>query len=262
MRIKVLSGWSHYGGSTEAHLNFVSYFNSIGIEATFYGPHKYHLSKPYTDSLENYIPDSEDILVVHFLNMKLRIPCKKLILSLHEKDLFKISTRNIDFVDSIHYLNEEQRLWHNVDHPYFIAPNFHKPLKKTLRKVSKVGGVIGSIDSNKQTHKSIERALESGMDKILVFGNITDEGYFKEFVSPLISKYPKKIELKGYEENKQRIYDSVSDVFQSSKSENASFVADECLMTGTIFHGNENIVVPKEILSNEEVGKIWLQNIN
>ena len=261
MKIKLLSNWSAIGGSTNAHIELVNMLNSKGYDCTFYGPHTYHLDKCKADLKENFKINSDDILIAHFIDLPYRPPIKKLILSLHEKDLYPLKQKNYKVFDKIHYLNKAQKDWHGVTHPHFICPNFHTFLKKNPKNVSKIAGIIGSIDRNKQVHKSILRALEDGMEAIYIYGTINDERYFVEFVKPLLDKHSNVV-LKGFIESKQDIYDSVSDVYMSSNSENASYVVDECIMTGTSYHLTSNIEVPVKILSNEDVFKIWEKELN
>jgi hypothetical protein len=52
--------------------------------------------------------------------------------------------------------------------------------------LDKVAGVIGSIDENKQTHISIQRALDDGCEKVYVFGQVTDVYYYENYVKKLI----------------------------------------------------------------------------
>ena len=122
----------------------------------------------------------------------------------------------------------------------------------------KVAGIIGSIDENKQTHISIERAIKDGMNEIKLFGNITDHNYFNQYVKPLLSN---RIKMVGYAENKQAMYNTLSDVYLSSRSENASLVLDECKLTSTFFHGNDNIV-DGELVTNMEVLSTWMKELN
>ena len=261
MKIKVLSNWSASGGSTVAFCNLVNQFNSRGYDCTFYGPHTYHLNKCKGALKENFKIEKDDILIAHFIDLPYRPPVRKVILSLHEKDLYPLQQKNYKVFDKIHYLTETQKSWHNIDHPHFICPNFHTFLQKNPKKVTDIAGIIGSIDRNKQVHKSILRALEDGMEEIHIFGTINDEVYFNESVKPIIDKNRNKVFLRGFIENRQEIYDSVSDVYMSSNSENASFVADECFMTGTVFKGNSNVLEVTSIVSNEDVFKIWEREV-
>ena len=43
--IKIISGFSSMGGSTEAFINLTNSLNEKGYETCFYGPHEYHLDK-------------------------------------------------------------------------------------------------------------------------------------------------------------------------------------------------------------------------
>ncbi len=140
-----------------------------------------------------------------------------------------------------------------------IIPN----LKTNLSKIDKtdknlIAGVIGSIDENKQTHTSIKRALDDGCEFVYIFGGINDQGYYKNFVSPLLSD---KVIHKGHVENKQEIYDMIGRVYQSSISECASLVKDECHLTGTKFFGNTSTNHLVSELSNTDILNKWKELI-
>lgn len=260
--IKIISGWSNPGGSTTAFINLCNLFNKNGYDCTFYGPHDWHLDKCSGDMLHHCHLKEDDTIIYHFLDVfRERPPVKKFVLSLHEKDLYNLNVKEHNMFDTIHFLNEEQIEWHGGKDKfknYFISPNTHDNLVPSPKLDLKVGGVIGTIDHNKQTHKSIERALNDGCERVHVYGSITDQSYYNNYVS----KYEthKKVCLHGFAGNKQNVYDSVTDVYQSSLSENASFVRDECILTNVNFHGNENIV-EQVILTNKDVLKIWVKEL-
>jgi len=52
------------------------------------------------------------------------------------------------------------------------------------------------------------------------------------------------------------VYNTLTDVYHSSLSENASLVYDECRLTEVNFHGNENIV-NQPIWHNDAILKLW-----
>ena len=51
--IKIISGWSDKGGSTFAFINLTNTLNEYGYDATFYGPHTWHLDKCKSGILDN-----------------------------------------------------------------------------------------------------------------------------------------------------------------------------------------------------------------
>ena len=265
-QVKILSGWSHTGGSTPANINLTNALNERRVKAIFCGPHEWHLGKCESNYLKNVKVKPDDYFIMHYLpHVQTRPNVKKFILSVHEKEVMPLSRINWKIYDKVHFLNEAQYQWHQsqIDEeiPHFICGNAHEKLLPLQNKnLNKVAGIIGSIDPNKQTHKSIERALEDGMEKIIIFGNIHHKEYFDTQVKPLIDANIGKITTAGFVEDKNRIYDSVTDVYLSSLSENASLVADECQMTGVKFHGNQNIIINK-IMSNEKVVKIWKREL-
>jgi len=258
-KIKVISGWSDKGGSTFAFINLTNKLNELGYDTTFYGPHPWHLDKCKSGMLDNSVSIEEnDRIICHFLNLPGRPNVKKVILSCHEKNIFEVGKIK-QYWDEAVFLNEKQKNYHSeYNGKYSILPNLKEPLinKEKSENVKNVAGVIGSIDTNKQTHLSIKRALKEGYHKVILFGNVTDQNYYNSYVKPLLNN--NVIEY-GFESDKQKIYDMVEAVFLSSKSEVASLVKDECETTGTKFYGNLATDHDGKRLSNDEIIKEWIK---
>jgi hypothetical protein len=256
--VKILSGWSNKGGSTFAFINLTNELNKVGIDTTFYGPHQWHLDKCKSGLLDNNFRFTKnDIIICHFLNLGKRPDVKRIVLSCHEKNLFEVG--NIKpFWDSVVFLNEKHRNYHSKYKGKFeIIPNLKENLenKDKSEEVKGCVGIIGSIDPNKQTHISIKRALEDGVKKVYIFGNVSDPNYYNSYVKPLIDN-DKVIEY-GFIGDKQKMYDMVESVYLSSNSEVASLVQDECYTTGTIFKGNEATEHDIINLNNKEIIEKW-----
>ena len=262
--VRILSGWSNVGGSTTAFINLVNALNDAGFDAVFMGPHSY--PKDYNKcKFEQYTPNSrlkinkDDILIVHFRNNFVeRPPIKGFFLSCHEQDIFPLKNIKYDIFDKIHYVSEHQRKFHGLQHPYFIIPNILEDLKSNSKPTGKIGGIIGSIDRNKQVHLSIHKALKDGCDKVYIYGLITDPWYWQSEVVGFVDG--EKVIYKGYEENKQKMYDSVTDIYQDSKLETWGYIKGECKLTGTKFHGSKATDGYWE-MSKEDIVKTWVKEI-
>ena len=257
--IKIISGWSDKGGSTFAFINLTNTLNQYGYDATFYGPHQWHLDKCKSGILDNSLTiDKDDKLICHFIQLPNRPNASKVILSCHEKNLFEVGKLN-QYWDKVVFLNEKQREYHNSYKGEFtILPNLREVLnkKENIDDSRKIAGIIGSVDENKQTHLSIQRAFSEGYEKIILFGNVTDQNYYNSKVKPLMNE--NVIEY-GFESDKQKMYDMVDAVFLSSKSEVASLVKDECESTGTKFYGNTATDHDVKNLTNDEIIKEWIK---
>jgi hypothetical protein len=255
-KIKIISGHSEKGGSTTAFINLTNELNKNDYDCTFYGPHSWHLSKCKSGLLNDLKLDTNDIIICHFINLPERPKVKKVIFSLHEKNLFEIADIK-PFWDELVFINEEQRQYHNrYNGTYSIIPN----LKEHLDLIEKpeldlVAGVIGTIDVNKQTHTSIQRAINDGCEKVLVFGSVSDNKYYEEMVKPLFSD---KVIYVGHTDNKQDMYNSIGRVYHSSISEVACLIKDECKTTNTKFFGNDATTPEVSSLTNNEVINKWL----
>jgi len=256
--IKIASGWSNRGGSTVALINLTNELNLKGYNTTFYGPHEWHLDKCKSGKLTDLKLESDDILIVHFLNLQERPNVRKVILSCHEKNLYEVGKVK-QFWDEVVFLNDKHRDYHNEYNGKFeVIPNLRQNLiKKNKTGLEKIAGIIGSFDENKQTHISIKRALDDGCEKIYLFGEPNTD-YYNQLIKPLIND---KVILKGFLENKQEMYDMIGCVYHSSKSEVATLVKDECDLTGVIFYGNEVTNNPTVNLTNDDIINKWINII-
>lgn len=261
--IKIISGWGHAGGSTIAFINLTNALNERGIETVFYTPHQWHLNKCKADTIANISLKDDDNMIIHFFqtNWAIRPPIKgKIIYSCHEKNIMPMSNVNYKIYDSIHYVSEPQRKWHNINHKSFVLPNIIEDLKQSKCINNKISGIIGNIDINKQVHISIQRAIDDGMEKVLLFGNISDQNYYNAFVKPLIDG--RRVQYMGHCDNKQEMYDQISHVYHSSLSETFGLVQKECELTGVQYHGNESTKDNfEQNMSNDEIIEEWKKEL-
>jgi hypothetical protein len=261
-KIKILTGHSDPGGSTIAHINLTNLLNENGYDCTLYGRQTWHLDKCKGQRANKLRVEPDDIIIVHFIPLNERPNCKKFILSLHEKFIYPISRMNYKIVDKIHYIRESQRLWHGVDHPYFDCMYVQNKLEANPKTCAvPTAGIIGSMDANKQIHLSIQRALDAGFKKIKLFGKIVFEDYYRQHVLPLIQRFPKIIEPPTYAEDKQAMYDQITDVFHTSKMEVCPYIQGESMMTNTNFHGNDQTDEEYKIMSDQEILDIWVKEL-
>jgi hypothetical protein len=253
-KIKIITGFSEKGGSTFAFINLTNQLNDAGIDCTLYGPHKWHLDKCKSDLLINFRFEPNDNIVSHFLNLGARPDVKRIILSCHEKDLFKVWEVQQHW-DEVVFINETHREYHNqYKGDYTIIPNLTQNLLKSDKSgVEKIAGIIGSFDYNKQTHVSIQRALNDGCEKVYLFGEPNTD-YFNQYVKPLCND---KVIVVGFMDDKQKMYDMIGKVYSSSLSEVASLVKDECILTGTEFVGTNSTSHENIYWGNEKIINEW-----
>lgn len=254
-KIKLISGWSNYGGSTYHHIRLTNLLNSNGYDCTFYGPHDWHLDKCKSQKITE-LPKIEksDIIISHFVPPSLfKSQCSKHILSCHETNLFNIEPTAYSHIQ---FVSKEQMKWHNNLTPLnknkcFIIP----PIVDKIDWGSpnnKVAGVIGSIDSHKQTHLAIELALSMGYEKVLLYGGINHYQYYVNFILPYVQA--KKVVIAGHEDDKVKMYNCVSAVFHMSKRETYGLVEAECKLAGIPFIGKSN---NQPILDQQEILERW-----
>jgi len=250
-KIKIVSSWTRPGGGTVAHINLTNLLNDNGYDCTLYGPHDWHLDKCKADKIDKCMLGPTDILISHFIQVPEQVQVKKHILYCHEKDVWPLKNISLARYDSIVFVSNLQKEWQGVDHPSVIIP-------PAVNKVgwqnpnNEVAGVIGSIDYNKQTHKSIKRALKDGYKKVLLFGEINDTPYYNKTVAKSVRKA--RAIVMGHEDDPAAMYGQVSEVYHSSLSETYGLVEAECRLSGIPFNGTSN---GQAILEKEEILERW-----
>jgi hypothetical protein len=180
------------------------------------------------EDIKNFNPSKNDSVISHFIDLP-KLDVKKHIFSCHETDVWPMTYRDLSKYNKIHYVSKWQQEWHGTKKTYFLLPNILEDLKANDKPNGKIGGVIGSIDRNKRTHISIQKALEDGCEKVLLFGSVTDNDYY-DTMKHMIGG---NVVLVGQVEDKQAMYDMVTDVYQNSIRETWGYVAGECQITGT-----------------------------
>ena len=145
-------------------------------------------------------------------------------------------------------------------YPTFVAPNFSGELNKSERKPMKVGGVIGSVKKSNDTVTAIENAFLDGMEQVIIFGSVKDPEYYYEKIAPLTTKYRDRIKYAGFIDDRQKMYDAVSDVY-SAINKPWSAVGHECAMTHTRFHA-PGCSDAKGRMSKDQIFEIWRKELS
>jgi hypothetical protein len=265
--VAIITGWSNIGGSTESHINLTNELNRNNIKTILIGPHPFHLDKCEGALLSDVPNITCENIIWHFLkyddNIAKSLGASNKILSCHEHNINKIFLRyNVDDFDHIHFVSEHQKQYQFGYSPVgsedrynaSIITNILDPaLKRTSIPDKKIGGVIGSIDINKQTLISIQKALEDSCTSVNVFGGISDKHYFMEFVHPII-QHP-NVNYYGVELDKNKIYSSVTDVYHYALKETWGYIRAECEYLNIPYHSNSTN--PINIMSTQDIITKW-----
>jgi hypothetical protein len=259
--VKILSGWSHPGGSTVAFINLTNLLNAHGIDAIFYGPHDWHLDKCRSAKAADLdISNEEDALVAHYVPLReKKFPLRKVIFSCHETNLFPLKNYCFSAVDMVHFVSDWQKEWHGIDKPpSTVIPNIVKVGKRKGTHKRGAVGIIGSIDDHKQPALAIEEALrvEPKGVKIFLFGDVSDEDYYQEHVKPLMRKN-KRVKIVGKYDDKTVMYNMVDAVYHASKAETYGLVKHECEMHGIPFNDMFETSQHSECWSEEKILEAW-----
>jgi len=260
--IKIVTGYSGHGGSTELLIRLTNMFNDNGYDCTMYGPHEWFLGRCKSDLIKNlkFKKKNKDVVISHIVEYEGRpMGVTKSIYYSHEKWWWKRLDSITPYWDHVVFSHEDHRQWHSYyEGPYSCIPN---PKDETLvyknkPELDKVAGIIGSVEERKQTHLSIENALADGCEKIYVFGIVHEEQeYFHKYVKKYV--FHPFVEWVGHQKNKQEMYDKIGRVYHFSKGEVACLVKDECYQTGTKFLGSGETTHEVSKLSNSELLNLW-----
>lgn len=287
--IKIISGYSHAAGSTVALVNLCNEFNSRGYGCTFYGPDNWHMDKCLSGTLDDFIVDANDIVIVNDIpllsigdlaNLKELVdesekrralktlgkfflkllpstkPANYRLFLTHLSDgALPLSCARLSLFQKIHFSSSALRSYSRTGSPKFTSKSFSNDLKRSEHKPERTAGIIGSIKRQNNIEKALEQALLEGMETVIIFGYMKDPIYFYEKIVPLTITYRGKIKYAGFMDDKQKMYDAVSDVY-SSAHKPWSLVSQECVMTNTKYHAPESASAEGS-MTNEQIFQVW-----
>lgn len=287
--IKIISGYSHAAGSTLALINLCNEFNSRGHVCTFYGPDNWHVDKCRSGSLDDFRVEAGDIVIANDIplfsigdlsNLKVIIgergkrqvfktlrnsllcllPSKKsdnfrlLLTCLSGESMSRTGVRPSLF-QKFHFSSTALPGYSRIRSPKFVSPGFCSDLKRSENKPEKTAGIIGSIKRQNNIAIAIEQALSDGMETVTIFGYMKDPIYFYEEIVPLTIRHRGRIKYAGFMDDKQKMYDAISDVY-SSVHKPWSLVSQECAMTDTGYHAPESASTDVR-MTNEQIFQVW-----
>ncbi|NDD53021.1 glycosyltransferase family 1 protein [bacterium] len=256
MKIKFVTGFSCFGGSTIALIEHCRLLELMGHDVELYGECEWHMSHYHKSKrLSEFVACADDFIVFHFMELSERPKCKRCLLYIHEQTLFDMKSRVVSGYDGFVFVSEQQKKYHGVDG--VVIPNPMSGLvdkSKSSPPGKNIAGVVGTIQVRKQQKLSIINALEDGMSKVLLFGDKEDT-YFKSEIEPLLGE---KVEYKGLYDPARRMemYNEFDVLYNFSSDESASLVLGECLILDKPVVKDENLM-PCEILSEEEIYYRW-----
>jgi len=262
MAIKFLTGYSGTGGSTICILEHCRLLDSVGFEAYFYGPQDWHLSR-FKNSMRtiDFTLSDDDILIYHYVDANHRPNCFKFFLFLHETNLYDLRLKNTTFFDNILFSSESQKAWHGREKGV-IVPNVMSNLvdkKKNNPPNKNIAGVVGHVHPIKNTHVSIEKALQDKVSKVHIYGPMYLP-YFEEKIKPLLSD---KVEYKGEFEPERRmeIYNDFDILYHFGEYESACLVLGECrILQKKVVKCQSLIDYP--IYTDQQIVEIWKKVLN
>lgn len=268
MAIKFVTGYSGCGGSTVCILEHCKLLDSAGFDVFFYGEQDWHLPR-YKNSrrLCDFSANPEDIVIYHYIHADHKPKCHKFFLFLQETNLYDLRTidrslpntffrPNISFFDEILFVSESQKAWHGFLEGR-IVPNFiHHLVDKSAHNppCQNIAGVVGHVHPIKNSHISIQKALENGASKVNIYGPVYSP-YFDKEIRPLLSD---RVVYKGHYEPERRMemYNEFDVLYHFGEYESACLVLGECRIL-------EKKVVKCEALKDytictkQEILEIW-----
>jgi len=288
------SGHTNFGGSTLIIDSIVRLLNEGGVPALFYGKHPWFESLSRFNKAEGFPPvQPDDMLVCHYYVPEKRPNVRKSIYATHEETSpipFRIGrylcsrcggemvTRltKKDMAVCLHCHKRQAKFvgLGVFDHVVFSSIAHEKKCRAAQRDwgpstvipnpievdfewrppKEPVAGIIGTINSRKAPHVSIEKAREAGFKKIFLYGNY-ENPYFETVAKPL---FDDDVVYKGLVSDREEMYNSISAVFQYSLQEQASMVLGECKKLGIPFHCSD-AVHDWDLATHEEIFDAWCE---
>jgi len=290
--IKIVSHSSTPAGDIVALVTLCRLLNAAGHTCVLYAPDRWHLDKCPSETLDDFRPTKGDTIVVnglpltsasglhgltqlieknrgkswkHFLrNISLRgfrrdkPPVDfQLVLTCQERS-FRPRHTNLSLYHKIHISNDGRHVSTDTQLPTFICPNPVDSLHQSPRKPTRTAGIIGSIRRENRIEDSIKRAFKDGMDRVIIFGYLADPVYYYSTVRPVLEKHPRKVQFAGFVDDRQALYNSISDAYCSPDNP-CSSVRVESSMTGTHFHGGSH--APQAAMDNDQIVALWLKEL-
>lgn len=290
--IHFYSSHTSFGGSTLILSSVVRLLNEAGVPVLFHGTDPWFESlSPYNkaDGFPKLKPD--DIFVCHLLALLERPNVKKSIYVTHEETwAFRVANfkcqkcgtagvhkhragsslpavcrpcakRTAEFTglvtfdhvvfSSIAHEKKSRSLQTNWG-PSSIIPNPVEVDFVWQPPTEPVAGIIGTVEPRKAPHISIQKAQDAGFKKILLYGNKAP-AYFDEYVAPLLNE---DVRYMGLADDREAMYNSISEVFHYSTQEQALMVLGECKKLGIPFHGSDD-VHDWDLYSDEHIVTAW-----
>jgi hypothetical protein len=250
-KIKIVTSYSGFGGSTISLMELCEAFSAQGHECFMYGPYNWPQSSLFKNINELELHPS-DYIIQHLIELPKRPNVKKIVLSCHEKSYFNLNERDVSGYDAIRFVSRSQQEWHGVDG--VVIPNiFEQGLHEGPKGVA---GVIGSVSERKQTHEAVKFALRDGAKKVLVYGPYkqSDQNYIDFHFKPLL-EIP-EVEYRGMVRDRTEMYNTISSVYCASNEECACRVRGECESLNIPFHNTGN-ALEYDMWSKNKILKEW-----
>jgi len=268
MAIKFVTGYSGCGGSTVCLLEHCKLLDSAGFDVFFYGDQDWHLTR-YRNSrrMSEFSVSSEDVIIYHYIHADHRPNCSKFLLFLQETSLYDLRTvdrslpntflrPNVSFFDEILFVSESHRSWHGFQEGR-IVPNFisHLVDKSAHRPPDQnIAGVVGHVHPIKNSHVSIQRALEDGVSMVKIYGPAYPP-YFDQEIRPLLSD--RVIYMGHYEpERRMEMYNEFDVLYHFGEYESACLVLGECRIIGKSVVKCDALK-DYDIRTEQEILQIW-----
>jgi len=273
--IKIISNIEHPGNQKLSMLNLCKLFNNHNHKCELYFPTGNFSNKNYVKSLFDFKAEENDIIIVNDISLtsyrdlfkpdkllssncsfKFKIknlikylfsstknPFRKLILVTHDQHFDKKQKRKLKLSIFDNVVSDQ-----NITCPIF-------DIVESQNKESKIAGIADDITKGGEITELLNLALKDNMQKIILFGHLKDPSYYYQEIVPILSKHPNKILFSGFNEDRQSMYDLISDIY----SNNNLLIKKEANEAKVNFH------CPKEskekLMNNDEVFSFWKQKL-
>lgn len=163
----------------------------------------------------------------------------------------EIRQTNLKLYDAILLMDEKQKQKIAGKYKNIVLPLFSSNIEQSIKKPAKVAGILAPISKFGRIKKSINEAIKDGMEKIYLYGRMEEPKHYYEKIAPILAEYKGRIQYCGPISDKQKIYDSVSDVYDFSEYRANGTLELECNLSGTTLHTNQSL--SPVVKTNDEI---------
>ncbi|EKE03237.1 MAG: hypothetical protein ACD_20C00228G0003 [uncultured bacterium] len=218
----------------ENYINLCNLLNQNNYECTIYGLTKTDSERCKSSHISMFSPQKNDTIILDNISVKSVNDVYNLARILNPP-VYSLKKNKLKYKIKrwIKIQKEKLKIVFELPKPknFDLITNLSAPIVdiygQNLEKTAKIAGVLTVIKPDGQIEVSIKKAIDDGMEKVLLFGRIGDPVYYHDKISPILKTYHGKVQYCGYPDCREKIYSQISHVYDFSKNRNLPYLEME-----------------------------------